>query len=727
MFRAKQRSQKSKHHRPVRLRHLSLVLLALLIGLGSVFQIGVYYGKRQAPSAARTDVTNRTTSPVRVISSHGFALSFDENVLSASATAVKDGVASTLTGEDLGQGQPLVNVVLSPKAGMVESSDAAAQLSVRINPDVTVFTAARQAAGYTETDAQVAAGLFPVVSDAAFSVEMVSEAEDKIGDQAVLKRVYQHTPRWGSGGEHKVFSAMWSGVASGRAFSLHLQGLTGSSNIPAVFQPVFDSFNFQPTDSQAVLGLSTIEVFGTQQAATQEVTRDYVVDSVSPAVVKIYHATCGRLLLVGSPLGEQSCNLQSGSGFFVSSDGYIATNGHVVTNDAEDIFVSILLSEPTLLLPFLRGTGLSDSQISTISEQPSLLASIIAKIYDLPEDDIRLENETHTYLVALGDDPVVVRSAAEVPMLNSLPETPTLKRAELVDTDYSSKDLYVVAAGDEAGFSSSDVALLKVNRENTPFITLFDDLVSQNMAISIMGFPGDAENQLTDNSTLGVSVTNGTISAIRNLAGGKYTLYQSDADASRGNSGGPVITSSGDVLGLLTYRYKSSSSQDAAKSYILSVADLEALGSRSGIEFVTTGEVQSRWEAGLKLYAENRFSQALEEFAFVKAHYPPHRLVDSYMASAQQAIAEGRDVKEFPIGLAVAAATAVVALAAGIWLMVRHHGHHTAFKLRGDPSSPAGTQPGADLQSTTAHEIAPQNQVQPPSSHDGSDSGRAVY
>lgn len=684
-----------KHHKPFRFRHVGLVGLALLIGLSSVFQLGYYYGKSQTANQPIVSNETQESTTVSVRSAYGFSLAYDSEILSASATESST-TGDLLLGEsELHKNRQINSISLSGsgKAG-VASRDRAVRLTVKVNQDEEVFAGARANSPDTLSDAQVAADIYEVESNGTYEVKVLSQTSEQLNGIDTVKRVFEYTPNFGRG-EARAYSVQWSGVVQGRAFTMHIEGLVGDSSIPAAFQSVFDSLSFLASaGGDNVLGLSTsANLIGFGSSDTQQFQDDYAIERVSPAVVKIYHATCGTLVAFNKQLGEETCNVNTGSGFFVSSDGYIATNGHVVDYSAEDAFVSSLLSNSSLLSSFLEDVvGLTSEQIDSLISDPAVFAALIAEIYELDDDVIRLSNESHTYFVALGKEPLLIETQEDAYSLRNKVDSSKLVKAKLIVTDYASKDLYVIGSGDEAGFSSSDVALLKAPVEDSPYVRLFDGTVTQNMDITVVGFPTDADNSLTDNTKLSTSVTNGVISAIRDSAGGKHKVYQSDADASGGNSGGPAFSPSGMVLGLVTYRFKNESQQDAAKSYIRDINDLSSLANSQNIVFSQDGNVQSNWEMGLELYANNRFTKSLELFKDVQNEYPGHRLAATYIANAEEAIKDGKDVEDFPILAATAALIAGFGLALGIALVVRHHGHYRLFKHKQQYSDLADVQ-----------------------------------
>jgi len=422
------------------------------------------------------------------------------------------------------------------------------------------------------------------------------------------------------------------------------------------------------------------DVFAADKAPT--IDQKYVSDQISPAVVKVYHIVCGSLVYQQQVISDDICSGITGSGFIVSQDGYIATNGHVVVYGAKDMLVEALLANPELLKQFLVGSRLTAAQITEVINRPELTAAVVSRIYDLPNADLRLVNQRERTIVATGNTPVAISDPEAVKKtVQSFTNTTTLKQATVVTYDYSAKDQLTLVADPEKGFSASDVALLKIDTQNAPLIQLSNEPVTQNQRIMLLGFPGDADNQLTNNTKLAVSVTNGNINSIRDAAGDDARLYQSDADASHGSSGGPAVDESGRALGILTYRYESGEVGDAAKSYIRDISDFTALVKGKNIRLDTTSTTQTTWEKGLAHYGAQQYSLALKEFRQVATDYPSHRLAGTYVELSQQAISSGKNVSEPPLALVVTGV--IIGLGLSVWallLIIRHFGHHRVYR-----------------------------------------------
>jgi S1-C subfamily serine protease len=670
-----------------------------------MFQLGLIVGSSRFKTTAPAPQTDQLTMDT-ISSSFGVSFAYDSAVFRAAANATTDnGVGASVKKSEFATNQPINYAQLNPIISAVPSVLAASQLSVEVQRDKTPLQdLAQNPANKDISENELAARLLPLPQSDSFQVAKLTSSNDIIGDGTqMLKTTYQFTPKFEGGLSYAV---TWHGVVDGRPVVIKLTGLVASSEVPAEYARILDTFTFAGTPK--VQGLQFFE--GQKASAASPLDTKYIADLVSPSVVKIYHIVCGDLVIGSNKY--PTCDGGTGSGALVSADGYIATNGHVVVITAKDMFVREITSERSIFVRFLQGVGYSDAQIAQIISNPQAIASLIAEIYDLPDTDIFLDQPREITLVSLGDEPLTIKSADAIEEVLSTTDSDTIKVAKVLGADYNSKDLWVAQSGDPSGFSSSDVALLKINITDAPSLTINTTPVTQNEKIIVLGFPGDAENSLVDNSSLDVSVTNGSISAIKDAAGGTGKLYQSDADASQGNSGGPAITQTGEIFGLLTYRVAGDNQGNAAKSYIRDVADFTDLAKEKSATLGGASKTMDSWRRGLELYSQNHFSAAKKEFQSVKQAYGSHRLVDDYIDNATQQIAAGNDVPLYsPVLIGAAVVAGVVTLGGAIMLVVRHRAKHQAY-LSGkmptphQPSAPAAPQPSVPAQQPVA--IQPQ-------------------
>jgi S1-C subfamily serine protease len=679
-----------RHRKPYRVHHLASLIISVAVVFAVTLELGIVIGhnQRQTPPPQPVQKTGTTTaaptSPTVVRSAYGYSFTADTNLFSVTATKLGgNGQQQPASKDELKTGQKLVSATVKARPGAVSGRLAATQLSIQFNPDAAVLAAIQNKPENAKlSPGQAAAKLFPVIAGNEVTMRTLSSTPDKLNGVPVQKTVYQFTAKHSGG---RSYAIQWNGVNKGRAFAVELNGLVGSGTIPEEFATVLDSLTISA--DQAVLGAKTTATIFASQTAGSGGTLDskYLSDALSPAVVQIFHTVCGVLVVNNHALGDSACASFSGSGFLATQSGYIATNGHVVIYTAKDALADLVTSNSQVLQAYLQGMGLSAAQINDIKNDPAALAALISKIYDLADSQLHFAEKGELTLVALGSDQPNVKKLAGLTNASQLTQfredTDSIKQADVVAYNYDAKDEFTAIANPSAGFSSSDVALLKVNVQSAPTIPIETGRVVQNEKLVIMGFPGDANNALTDNTQTDVTVTDGVVSSIREAAGGNGKLYQSDADTSHGNSGGPAIDDQGKVIGLVTYRYADTTNGNAAKSYIRDITDFANLASANDVAINSASATQQAWEHGLQLYSKNHYSAALKDFYKVQAAYPAHRLVGSYIDSSKAAIADGKNVTDLPVGtLVIVLAGALLALAVTIVIIIRHHGLHRVYQ-----------------------------------------------
>lgn len=90
-----------------------------------------------------------------------------------------------------------------------------------------------------------------------------------------------------------------------------------------------------------------------------------------------------------------------------------------------------------------------------------------------------------------------------------------------------------------------DIAIIKIAGFDLPFLELGNsNKIAQGEPVVLLGNPEGLQG----------SITAGIISAVRDSPDGAFKVIQTDAAASPGNSGGPLLNSSGQVIGILDYK-----------------------------------------------------------------------------------------------------------------------------------------------------------------------------
>ena len=314
-----------------------------------------------------------------------------------------------------------------------------------------------------------------------------------------------------------------------------------------------------------------------------------------------------------------------GSGFFINSSGYIATNAHVVSvshdikQKGQNVALDILFYQ--LLQQVARDYN---------ADPKSLTRDNIAYI------------RNHTKLTGLK-------------LYN-----------HVIIPDGSVYEFEEKQFGAPTG-QGKDVAIIKIEVKNAPVLPLGDsEKMSLQDHVIVIGYPGAADTFnsgiLDSKSSLEASITDGKVSARKKASSGAPIL-QISAPATHGNSGGPVLTDQREVIGLLTF------GGDRVNGQEISGFDF-VVPSSTVLEFVKAAGVSNEigpadraYHEGLELYWEQRYSKAIPKFEEVKRLFPEHSEVALLIQGSQQAITEGRDQSGLPTWVIVVVVLVVLFVA----------------------------------------------------------------
>ena len=348
--------------------------------------------------------------------------------------------------------------------------------------------------------------------------------------------------------------------------------------------------------------------------------RAFVVSAVSdgerlamyskPAVVRIIDGAMGQILFAPPGISPQVYNVQAislGSGFFISSNGYIATNAHVVsmTKDGEDKAKQVLFWQ--LVRQIAQQYGKDPNNINTsFIDQHSQLQSFQLVHHVIIPDGSAFPFEIKQYGAPTGE-------------------------------------------GNDQG---KDVSVIKIEVKNAPILKLADsEKVQLQDHVTVIGYPGAADTfnsgLLSSRSALEATINDGKISAKKQATSGAPIL-QTNTAATHGNSGGPVLNDSNEVIGLLTFRGDTVNGQEVSGFSFIVPSNTVMEYVKSAGASNEAGPTDTAFREGLNFYWDQYYSSAIPKFEEVKRLFPQHSEVDRLIQSSQQAKAEGKEKSSFP-------------------------------------------------------------------------------
>lgn len=313
-----------------------------------------------------------------------------------------------------------------------------------------------------------------------------------------------------------------------------------------------------------------------------------------PSVVRVWGAYIATYEIAGEKVQEAIGG--TGTGWFMTPDGYIATNAHVVSDihDGDDA------AKKTLYEMLIKELDKAyASQIARMSN---------AQIRQLLDAIKLVDFEKRAYVVLPNGD----------------------------------KLAYEIKSYGKPG-SGRDAAIIKVKTENAPTLPVGDSSKTQVAdQIVVIGYPGVADMKvlLDEKSLLQASVTDGAISSLKRATSGEQIL-QISAPITHGNSGGPALDMKGNVVGLATF---GNESEIQGFNFLVASSTLQDLIKDAKIT-PKQSDTNKAWEAGLEHYWANEYTAAIKSFEEVEALFPAHDEAPVLIRKSNIAKKEGKEKK----------------------------------------------------------------------------------
>jgi S1-C subfamily serine protease len=310
---------------------------------------------------------------------------------------------------------------------------------------------------------------------------------------------------------------------------------------------------------------------------------------------------------------------ETGTGWFINPSGWVITNGHVVS-PAHRPLPSI---ERELLERGVR------QACGDVSDQTLAAAVVRAKAKLDPAISVILSNGMRLSATVAKYSPPV--------------------------------------AGE--GMSGRDLALLKLEAADMPALTLGDSSNTKiGDRIHILGFPDVvlSHELLNASAKVEASVTNGAISGMK-LDRANQPLIQIDAPAAGGNSGGPAVGSSGEVLGVLTFVSLEAGSQGVQGfNFVIPSAAVRSFLQGTDVRLDEVSRFNTAWHAGLDAFFGGSYGRAEKHFAEANRLLPDLTDVRRMMAEAKNP-----PPRPFPWTLVATLAAAALVASAAVLLVLR--------------------------------------------------------
>lgn len=331
-----------------------------------------------------------------------------------------------------------------------------------------------------------------------------------------------------------------------------------------------------------------------------------------------------------------------GSGFFVTPDGYIVTNAHVVSE--EEKVLKQQIAQQALGQLLVQDLAELEEEIGTVTDatKQKLQAAVI-DFYssNMSIGDIKRDVST---LYGVG-----------VPGMNVQPTPMAVE---------------VLESGLGTPIPGKDVAILKAQGDNYPTLPLGDDkALKTGEQIYPLGYPADATffQAFDPSSITESSLTAGLVSAQKTMEGG-WTAIQTDAAIRGGNSGGPALNSKGEVIGLSTFglRDQQTGADAQGANFLVPTSIVKEFLDRTNVS-PSTGPVTEKWTEAVLLMEQGYYKAAQEKLNEVDTLRPGMPWVQNAKSTAQKEIMAGNDkTPNTIIPLAIGGGVVLLAIIGGV-------------------------------------------------------------
>lgn len=283
----------------------------------------------------------------------------------------------------------------------------------------------------------------------------------------------------------------------------------------------------------------------------------------------------------------------SGTGFCINPEtGYIVTAAHVIDVPYKQI-------QEDILDQYIKETYPEDYDTLSQSDWDTIYSHFKVEGVKNIDPDREVWVQFNTATAGIADKPDENDIRAEVITLS----------------ESNNRDIGIIKVTPQTGRALSGAII-----GDSSLVEILDP-------VTIIGYPWTSD--IGQDNILNPTITEGSISGKVMLNGTE--IMQIQGDARPGNSGGPVLDSKGEVIGIVTM------GTDSTNNYLRPGNDIKIL---LGNIKNKTGLVDEEWKTGLIMYRQQHYVEAMKHFNAVLNLSNGHILAQEYKSKAQSRIAE---------------------------------------------------------------------------------------
>jgi len=296
----------------------------------------------------------------------------------------------------------------------------------------------------------------------------------------------------------------------------------------------------------------------------------------------------------------------SGSGMFLTPDGYVLTNAHVVELDPnqaraiviQDVAKKLVDDEINRYAQYFKITQVNQEKINATA---AVMLQAISNF-------VTLGRINPSYYIETGR---------------------TIK-----NPNYKLPATLVVKGGSIPG---KDVAILKTTIQNAPTVALGKaSELEIGEDLFLLGYPGVVDNNETLSQMVMEEPTfaTGSASSWQQVAG-NWKALGFDGNAAKGNSGGPVFNNRGEVIGMLTFGSPDPNRIGLKQgfNFIVPTVVISEFISRAGVT-PSMGNLDSVYRQGIMAYHNKNYGSAQSSFKHVQSTQRNWPYIDDYISKS---------------------------------------------------------------------------------------------